>query len=126
MKTAESAIAHYTLRDDGIVVARDLNAEVRRTTAAVDQTMNVLMRLIDGKPRPVLWLLGLEKSSAEGWMALIRRAPEVTKALAIVVNERTQPVLGAFPESMDALLFPVQVFEAESAALEWLGTFAGD
>ncbi len=124
MRVAESSIARYTLRDDGILVADDLNPELPRSTAAVDETMDVLLELIEGKPRPVLWRLGLDRSSPEGWAALIRRAPEVTAALAIVATEESEPVLGSFPVAMDALLFPVRVFASDAEATEWLGGYA--
>ena len=124
MRVAESLIARYTLRDDGILVADDLNPELPRTTAAVDETMDVLLELIEGKPRPVLWRLGLDRSYPEGWAALIRRAPEATAALAIVVTEETRSVLGSFPATMDALLFPVRVFDNDTEAFEWLGNYA--
>ena len=120
MRVAESAIARYTLRNDGIVVADDLNPELPRSGAAVEETMDVLLQLIEGKPRPVLWRLGLDRSSPEGWAALIRRASEVTTVLAIVATDETRSVLGSFPATMDALLFPVRVFDNDAEAIDWL------
>lgn len=124
MRTAATSITEYTLRDDGIVVGRDVNSAIHRDTAIVTESMDTLAELLGGEPCPALWdPRALTRVYPEGWVVLIHRLPDLVTALAIVINDELEALLGTFPGLMDSMLFPVRMFRAESEALDWLAQF---
>lgn len=127
MITAESAVTRYALRRDGIVIGRDINPEIERTAAVTHDNMDVLADLIGPGLRPGLWdPRAFDRIHPQGWVVLIERLPEMISALAIVVDDQLEDLLGAFPQYMDALLFPVRKFRDEEEAIIWLTGFLGD
>ncbi len=124
MITAESAVTRYWLRDDGIVIGRDVNTDVQRTAAVTNATLDVLAELSGPEKRPALWdPRAFDRMYPEGWLVLIERLPEMITALAILVDDDVEPFLGTFPQHMDSLLFPVRLFRDEDKAIEWLQGF---
>ena len=124
MRTAATPITEYTLRDDGIVVGRDVNPSIHRDTAIVTESMDTLAGLLGGEPRPALWdPRVLTRVYPEGWVVLIHRLPDLVTALAILVDDELEALLGAFPGLMGSMLFPVRMFREESAAFGWLAQF---
>ena len=124
MITAESAVTRYWLRDDGIVVGRDINTHIERTSAVTNDTLDVLAELSGPGLRPALWdPRAFDKMYPEGWIVLVERLPEIVSALAILIDDAVEPFLGTFPQHMDALLFPVRLFREEDAAIAWLQGF---
>ena len=124
MITAESAVTRYWLRDDGIVIGRDINTDVYRTEAVTKATLDVLAELSGPEKRPALWdPRAFDRMHPEGWLVLIERLPDLINALAILVDDAVLPFLGTFPEHMDSLLFPVRLFRDEEEAIEWLRGF---
>ena len=121
MRTLRSTVAEYTLYDDGVVVARAIHPEIPRTVDTASKSLDVLEELIEGRPRPILWdIRGAARLQPEAWQALIGRLETVATALAVMADEETPPLLGAFPEAIDSLLMPVGRFDDEEAALVWL------
>ncbi|MDJ0498115.1 MAG: hypothetical protein QNJ89_09810 [Acidimicrobiia bacterium] len=124
MRTAATPITEYTLRDDGIVVGRDVDTPIHRDTAMVTESMDALAELTGGKLSPGLWdPRALTRVYPEGWVVLIQRLPDLLSALAILVNDELESLLGAFPGLMDSMLFPVRMFRDETEALDWLAQF---
>ncbi len=124
MRSVESAIARYTLRDDGIVVARAMNPEAPRNAETAAETLDILAGLIGDQPRPVLWdQRETPRLDPEVWIKVIERVGDMAGALAILIDEGTDHKLGTFPEAIGTLLMPTRAFFAEEPAIEWLQQF---
>ena len=124
MITAESAVTRYWLREDGIVIGRDINTDIYRTAAVTNATLDVLAELSGPEKRPALWdPRAFDRIHAEGWLVLVERLPAMVTALAILVDDDVEPLLGTFPQHIDALFFPVRLFREEEQAIEWLRGF---
>jgi hypothetical protein len=124
MKTVESPIARYTLRDDGIVVARAINPEGPRTRETAAATLDVLAGLIGDKPRPALWdQRATPRLAPEVWVEVIERVEQMAVALAILTDEGTSLRHGAYQDAIGALLTPTREFSAEEPAIAWLLQF---
>lgn len=127
MKSVATPTTQFTLRDDGIVIAVDLNPELVRTHMNVAATFDALEQLIEGKPRPSLWVPRPVKAyPPEAWSVLIRRLDTSVSALAIVADEGARQAIGIFPAAIGSLLVPTRVFDNETDAVEWLQQFAND
>jgi hypothetical protein len=80
--------------------------------------------VVGGKARPVLWdPAGTLPLEPDGWQTIVDRLSDMMSALGIVIDEEEAPLLGAFPESINALLIPVRIFDDEATARGWLLQF---
>ncbi|MDJ0954138.1 MAG: hypothetical protein QNJ81_10705 [Acidimicrobiia bacterium] len=123
MTTIKTPIAQYTLRDDGIVVARSINPGAPRTRAAAAATLDALAGLIEQR-RPTLWdQRATPRLEPEVWIELISRIAGMTVALAIVTDEGARGKFVAYSEAIGALLIPTREFVAEEPAIAWLLQF---
>ena len=124
MKIVESAIARYTLRDDGIVVARAINPKAPRNRESTAATLDVLGGLIGEEPKPVLWdHRATPRLEPEAWVQVIGRVGKMLVALAIVTDEGSSPKLGTYPNAIGALLVPTREFTDQDQAIAWLRQF---
>ncbi len=123
VRTVESEITRYTLRDDGIVVAVGLHPEIPRTLEKMTESLDAFAALIDGKPRPFLWdPRAVPRLLTEAWKEAIERINRLAVAVAIMTDENTDEMLGGYPDAVDFLL-PVRTFTDEDDALAWLRGF---
>ena len=123
MGTATSAIIHFTLRPDGIVLAESQpgvapNAERLKEAEEACRLVRGDMR------RPALWdIRRLVRPDPSAWVLFVEGAPKNLTAIAVLGSEEHMQLLGSFPEVINTLLFPFQPFTDESDALEWLAEF---
>lgn len=123
MGIAKSAIIHFTLRPDGIVLAvsqPDVEPNEERLKEAEEAC-----RLVRGNVRrPGLWdIRRLEKPKPEAWMAFLQGAPQNLTAIGVLGGEEHLELLGSFPEVINSLLFPFRPFTDEALAIEWLSGY---
>ena len=125
MKTLTTELNQLTLRDDGILVVRSINADTPRTTDPVRRMYGELAELIESQPCPILWdPRAIRTIRPDGWLAIIDRLQDLFVAIAILVdNDATRAVMGSYPHAFATLLIPARVFEDEDEAMEWLGQF---
>jgi hypothetical protein len=124
VKTVETTIARYTLRDDGIVVACAINPEAPRTYKTAAATLDALAELIGEAPRPALWdQRETPRLAPEVWIQVIARIEKLAVALAILTNEGGSRQLGGYPDAIGALLIPAREFHQEEPAIAWLRQF---
>ena len=130
METFTTAITEYTIRDDGIVVGRDINPDTPRTARSVADSFDRLAEVLQGKRLPGLWdARSVPDFPLSVWQVFVDRIDKVVVALAILVDESGDRSMGKFPEVMDSMLIPVRLFSDEGASIEWLRQFvdeAGD
>ncbi|MDJ0954150.1 MAG: hypothetical protein QNJ81_10765 [Acidimicrobiia bacterium] len=124
MKTLRTAITEYTIRDDGIVIGRDINPETERTTQLVSDSFDRVRELTQGRRAPGLWdARSIPNFPLSVWTVFVDRIDKVVVALAILVGESGERAMGAFSEVLSSLLIPVRLFDDEAAAIEWLQQF---
>ena len=124
MRVVETQFSRLTLCDDGILEAHPIQRDAPRNGALLSETLNALEEVSAGEPRPVIWdPAGTLPLQPDGWQVIVSRADDLFAALAIVLDSEETPLLGAFPESMNALLVPVRVFDDVVAARRWLLQF---
>ena len=124
MRVVETPFSRLTLCDDGILEAHPIQRDAPRDAALLSQTMDAVVEVAGGKARPVLWdPAGTLPLRPDGWQTIVDRVADVISALGIVIDEAEAPLLGAFPDSMNALLIPVRVFADEPEARDWLLQF---
>ena len=124
MQVAQTAFSRLTLCDDGILEAQPLKTKEPRTGELLDETLDAIAGLTQGRSSPVLWkATGTLPIRPAGWQAIVSRAERLVTAIAIVVTSEEEPLLGAFPATMDSLLIPVHVFTSEVEARAWLLQF---
>ncbi|MDJ0663138.1 MAG: hypothetical protein QNJ75_01175 [Acidimicrobiia bacterium] len=124
MQTFSTAITEYTIRNDGIVVGRDINPETPRTTANIAESFDRLSAVTQGKRFPGLWDARLvPEFPFSVWQVFVDRIDKVVSALAILVDSEADRAFGAFPKAIDSMLIPVRVFQDEDEAIAWLGQF---
>jgi hypothetical protein len=124
MRTIESGITRYSLRDDGIVAAVGISPETVRDGTNMAESLDALQRLVGDTPRPVLWdPRAVQRFQPEAWMELISRTPSLIVAVAILTDDATDERLGGYPETIDSRLFPMRRFRSEEAALTWLSQY---
>ncbi len=124
MTTIETPIARYTLREDGIVVARAINPEAPRTRSSAAATLDALTGLIGEQRRPTLWdQRATPRLEPEVWIEVIGRIAGVAVALAILTNEGESGKFVAYSDAIGALLIPTREFATEAQAIAWLQQF---
>ena len=124
MQTFSTAITKYTIRDDGIVVGRDINPETPRTAVNIAESFDRLSVVAQGRRFPGLWDARLAPEFPFSvWQVFVDRISEAVGALAILVDNEADPAFGAFPKVIDSMLIPVRLFQDEDEAIAWLGQF---
>lgn len=124
MHAIQSEITQWTLRDDGIVVGVGVNPAVPREQDVMARNLDALAALVAGTPRPVLWdPRAVPRILPGAWAAIIDRVAELVVAAAILVDDETEKWLAGYPETINSLLVPTQMFRSETDALAWLRTF---
>lgn len=124
MQLVQTAFSRLTLCDDGILEAQPLKTKQPRTGELLNETLDAIAGLTKGESHPVLWkATGTLPLRPGGWQAIVGRVERLVTAIAIVVTSEEEPLLGAFPATMDSLLVPVRVFTSEAEARAWLLQF---
>ncbi len=80
--------------------------------------------LIDGVPLPAL--IDLRKwweGEAKGWETFVSNVLSLFSAVAYLVDPKSPPRLFGFPEAVDQLLIPFEVFTDEAEAMAFLRGF---
>lgn len=91
-------------------MGRDLDVEIDRTAAGDEGNHGRPRPLVGAGLGPGLWHpRALNKSYPEGWVVLIDRLPETISALAIVVDDEMERVLGAHPRKRALSCFRPQM-----------------
>lgn len=123
MDTAKSAVMHFSLADDGIVLAES-QPDVQPTAKLLMEAEEACRRVRGDVKRPALWdIRQLAKPKPEAWVGFIQNAPNNLTAIAIVGNADQMNLLGAFPRLMNELLLPIGMFEESDAARRWLARY---
>ena len=122
MNDAETTISRFQLRDDGILDVRAINPEVRRSAELIRSDLQVMAEVTGGVPRPTLWqpVATREPIPPAAFQVFVSRMGDVGAALAVLVDDSTDTVLGGFPDAVGSLMLPVRTFRNEADATEWL------
>ena len=119
-----TAITEYTIRDDGIVVGRDINPETPRTAETIAESSDRLADVAQGKLLPGLWdARAVPDFPLSVWQVFVDRIDKAAVALAILVDADMEQAFGVFPAVMDSMLIPVRLFVDEGQAIDWLRQF---
>ncbi len=125
MKSIETATTLFTLTDDGILIGRAIKPETPRSAESTAAALDQLEFLLEGRRYPGLWdPRTVDRFPAEAWSMMISRLDKSLVALAILIDDTMPGSLGAFPEAISSILMPVQTFQDESEAMNWLRQFA--
>ena len=117
----ETATSFYWVYD-GILYVR--NKGIRSTGDTVIDSRTAIRDLMDGAPLPMLNdLRGWPGTDPEGWTTFVQNIASVSSAVAFVVDAESSARLGPWPEAMNRLLIPFQVFTEEAEALAFLQGF---
>lgn len=120
-----SELIVLTREDDGVIVGRERNFDIPRTVDRVAEAVEVTWPLAGCQPCAAIWdMRGSPRAKPESWQLVIRRVPEIFRALAIIVDEDAKRALGAFPMAIDSLLIPVRMFVDVDEARNWIAPFA--
>lgn len=123
METAVSSVLHFTLRDDGIVLAES-QPGVEPTEELLQEAEAACRRLRQDVRRPALWdIRRLVKPKPDAWMGFINGAPNNLTAIAVLGEPHHIELLGSFPGLIHSLLLPFQMFTDEASAVEWLSDY---
>ncbi|MCP4307055.1 MAG: hypothetical protein GY926_08700 [bacterium] len=124
MRVEETPYNRITLFDDGIIEATPLMPHIPRRAGLIGGALDTIARLAGSERRPVLWIpTGILPLPPDAWQTIVARVERIVSALAIVVDPEDEPLLGAFPASIDSLLIPARVFNDRADAREWLLQF---
>ena len=119
-----SDITEYTVRDDGIVIGREINLDVPRTAESIAQSFDRLAEFLQGKRPPGIWdARSVPNFPLNVWQVFVSRVDSVVVALAILVDEAGEKTMGGFPDAISSMLIPVRLFRDEEGAIEWLRQF---
>lgn len=120
MRTAKSQVIHFTLTDEGIVLAES-QPHVEPTAELLVEAEDAC-RLVRGEvKRPALWdIRHLVRPKPEAWLGFIQNAPNNLTAVAVLGNADQMSLLGAFPRLINDLLLPLAMFEDIEEARRWL------
>lgn len=124
MRVEDTPFSRVVLCDDGIIEASPVVLDVPRRSTVLGEALDAIARLVGNGRRPVLWNpTGTLPLPPDGWQAIVARVERIISALAIVVDVEDEPLLGAFPATIDSLLIPAHVFHDEVEARQWLLQF---
>ena len=122
-----SGITEYTIRDDGIVVGREINLDTPRTAQSNAESFDRLAEVLQGRQPPGLWdARSVPEFPLSVWQVFVNRIDKVVAALAILVDESGERAMGGFPDVMNSMLIPVRLFRDQNAAIEWLRRFVDE
>ena len=123
MKTAKSAVLHFTLRDDGIIRA-DSQPGIEPTPALLEEAEARCRLVRSDVRRPALWnITDLTRPQPQVGLGFIETAPKNLAAIAILGTSDQIARLGVFPALMNDLLLPVAMFDGEPEAIAWLSRY---
>lgn len=121
MRMAENSINRYVLRDDGILVAYELNPEIERTPELATETLDFLEDFLGGDPHPALWdVRPVLRFSATEWRQIVDRLEDLVSVLALVIDEQTPGAQSLFPVLRFLPDLQMRTFSNEEDALDWL------
>ena len=124
LSTFTTEITEYSIRDDGIVLARDINLGTPRTRQNVAASLDSLAEVTGGQLHPGLWdARSVPEFPPSVWQEFVDRIDKVLIALAILVDSDVERTLGPFPTVMNSMLIPVRLFRTADEALDWLRQF---
>jgi hypothetical protein len=117
-------MVEMTLHPDGVVVVVETNPGVRHTAESMHDDVVAFRELTDNRVLPALWdVRAMDRPTPDAWREFINDISGVLSALAILVDDRTRQITGAYQWAMDSFLFPSGFFEDESSAYDWLLQF---
>jgi len=100
---AVETTASIVWSDDGIVHIQ--SKDTPSTTETTTELVAAVRDTIDGVPLPGLFdLRKWRKGSPEGWEILISKAMSLFTAVAFLVDPKSSPRMGVFPEAINRLL----------------------
>lgn len=110
---------------DGIVTIASTGAP--STAETVTETLGAVLDITRGTRRPILfdarqWPSGEPAS----WVRFISTIETVCVAGAVLIGHEAASRLGDFPNLLDRLVIPFQVFADEPSAVAFLATFVDD
>lgn len=125
----KNALAHFDnlsvfLREDGIVFV-EVKANTEIGIREVDQVVNTLETIFEGKKFPLLITTGeytLPTPEARAYIATVESDP-FASAEAYVVTSLSQKLVGNVFLSFNKPARPTRIFNSEEKALEWLQQF---
>lgn len=118
----ESAIQQSWIDDDGILVS--LSKSVTRTVENVKGNYELVSKITNGKPIPVIvFLTNSKKPSKETRDYVNSVLPKMYKAMAIVSNSGVGEFVMNFLFRMSKPVIPMKVFRDEKSAREWLRNY---
>jgi hypothetical protein len=113
-----------TLDDSGVVLIVERNSDKRHTAQSTEADVAAFRSLTNGQVLPVIWDVREMKRPLPGaWDPLIHELPDLVAALAMLVDDRSRLIVGAYPAAMNSLLVPARQFEDLKKARDWLGQF---
>ena len=124
MRVEETPFSRVILCDDGIIEAVPQALDIPRNSGVLEEALNAIARLVGNGRGPVLWNpTGTLPLPPDGWRVIVARLERIVSAMAIVVDVEDEPLLGAFPATIDSVLIPAHVFNDEGEARKWLLQF---
>jgi len=108
--------------EDGIIFERFKGAPA--TSESTTKVFDVIRDLCEGSPRPFLldariWWGGAQ----EAWGTAVKELTSTFSAVAMLVEPEVAAKIGPFPDSINRLLIPFQVFTDEAEALAFVRSF---
>jgi len=96
------------------------------TADSARETFTAARSLIE-RPVPTLFDARLWPRPGSGfWVTFIDLLPSTVSAGAILISPGSRDVLGAFPDAVNRLMVPFEVFDSREAATAFLMQFAPD
>lgn len=123
-KEIDISCAKIILRNDGIMhihIKVDYSFEMEHSIAIVDART----KLAEGKPFPIMYTatkLVIPSNEVRAYLATEERSQLVT-ADAFVINSLPQRLVARLFKKFNKPVRPVEIFENESDAIEWLKQF---
>jgi len=108
--------------EDGIIIARTKG--VPGTSETVNEAFDVFRDLAGGVPAPMLFdARNWPGDHFAAWGSAVGNLQSALSAIAMLREPESPVEVGPFPELIDRLLIPFQVFTTEAEALEFLREF---
>ncbi len=109
--------------DDGIIYMKSKG--IPSTSESVIQTLAVIHDLADGSRRPTLFdARNWPKTDGKVWATAMFNLRADISAGAFLVDPDSPIDLGRWPETVDQMVIPTQVFTDEAEALKFLRSVA--
>lgn len=124
MPSIRTDMVEMNLDQSGVVRVTEHNPEARHTAETMDADLEAFRTLTNGQALPAIWdVRRMSRPTPVGWQALMEQLPEVLPALALVVDDESRLIAGAFPEALNAFMLPTRVFEDLTSAQQWAEQF---